>query len=253
MASVKSIEKFIALDDGTGYGYGSGCSGDGTGSSSGTGYGCGGSGDGSGYNDGSGSGYGSDGYGYDSGYNDGTGSGTGYGYNDGTGSGSGGYGYDSGYGHDIKEFNNQKVYVIDTIPTIITAVRNNIAKGYVLKSDMTLFDCYIVKNENIFAHGDTLKEAVQALSDKHLARKDTNEVIERFFETFTKEENYSAKEFYIWHSRLTGSCELGRKTFAQNHGIDIENDLMTVKEFIELTENAYGGSVIKKLKEKYQL
>ena len=45
---------------------------------------------------------------------------------------------------------------------------------------------------------------------------------------------------------------MGRKSFARNHNIDIKNDMMTVKEFMDLTENAYCGEVIKELKESYK-
>lgn len=57
-------------------------------------------------------------------------------------------------------------------------------------------------------------------------------------------------DLYEWHHRLTGSCELGRRQFAKDKGIDIEHGSMTVTEFIELTENAYGGEVIRHLKER---
>ena len=76
-----------------------------------------------------------------------------------------------------------------------------------------------------------------------------------FTERFKLDKTYPAKEFYIWHNKLTGSCEMGRKAFVKDHGIDIENDSMTVAEFIHLTKDSYGGSIIKKLAEdlSYQL
>lgn len=47
------------------------------------------------------------------------------------------------------------------------------------------------------------------------------------------------------------SCEMGRKSFAVTHGIDLDNDYMTVQEFIELTKDSFGGQVIRKLAEVY--
>ena len=44
---------------------------------------------------------------------------------------------------------------------------------------------------------------------------------------------------------------MGRKSFAKDHNIDIDHDEMTVEEFIKLTENAYGGGTIRKLREAY--
>ena len=169
-----------------------------------------------------------------------------------SGDGSG-YGYGYGYGDGIKEFNGKKIYRIDGVCTIIFAVRRNVAKGYIVKNDMTLKPCYVVKDNNIFAHGLNLRDAIESLEVKRYSQMNTSEVIDEFFSIFKLNIKYPAKDFFIWHNRLTGSCELGRTTFAENHGIDVENDTMTVKQFITLTENAYGGTVIKELKEKYKL
>ena len=59
-----------------------------------------------------------------------------------------------------------------------------------------------------------------------------------------------AKDFYLWHNKLTGSCEMGRQAFVNDHGFDIETDMFTVEEFIELTKNSFGGSVIRQLAEE---
>ncbi len=40
---------------------------------------------------------------------------------------------------------------------------------------------------------------------------------------------------------------MGRMNFVHRHGIDLENGLYTVEEFVALCQNDYGGSVIKKL------
>lgn len=174
------------------------------------------------------------------------GSGSGYGY---------GYGYGDGYGSGsgIKQFNNNIVHSIDGINTIIKHIKGHAAKGYILNSDFTLTDCYIVKGNNHFAHGKTLREAQQALEEKIFEDMDAEEKIQLFVKKYEFDKEYPAREFYEWHHKLTGSCELGRKTFAREHGIDIDNDVMTVKAFIELTENSYGGSIIRKLKDKYEV
>ncbi len=41
---------------------------------------------------------------------------------------------------------------------------------------------------------------------------------------------------------------MGRNQFVAEHGIDLQNDMLTVSEFIKLTENSDGGAVIQKLK-----
>ena len=213
-----------------------------SGSGSGDGYG---SGYGDGYGDGSGSGYG---------YGDGSGSGSGYGYGDGSGSGSGdgygdGSGDGSGYGDGIKTFNGDKVYIIDDIPTIIKHVHDNVAKGYILNDDFTLTETFVAKRNGKFAHGETLHEAFASLQEKLYDDSTEEERLEAFkkhFQDFTKK--VSAKELFHWHHVLTGSCKQGRLSFCTNKGIDIDNDTYTVHEFIELTQDSYGGDIIRKLK-----
>ena len=63
---------------------------------------------------------------------------------------------------------------------------------------------------------------------------------------------YPNNDFYDWHGKLTGSCSLGRESFAKNNGIDLSGK-MTVSEFISLTENAYGSDVIKQVKNALNL
>ena len=127
------------------------------------------------------------------------------------------------------------------------------AKGYVLEENVVLNPCYVVKGNGYFAHGETLREAQSALEEKILDSIDVEEKIALFKEKFPDvDKKYPVKDFYQWHHNLTGSCEMGRKSFAKNHNIDIDNDVMTVKEFINLTENAYCGEVIRQLKESYK-
>jgi len=208
------------------------------GSGSGSGYGSGyGSGSGSGYGSGSGSGDGSgDGYGYSSGYS--------YGY---------GYGYGYGDGDGIKSLNGKPVYIIDNMPTIIETVRGNIAKGFIVQSDLTLTPCYIVKENDEFAHGDTPHDAFMSLQEKLYDNSTDEERIAKFNEHFAdRSRKYPAKELFVWHHVLTGSCRTGRRAFCKDRGIDVDNDEFSVDEFIEITKNAYGGNVIRLLKQKLE-
>ena len=111
----------------------------------------------------------------------------------------------------------------------------------------------MVKAHNCFAHGETLKKAQEALEDKLFEGMDTDEKIKIFIDKFSLDKEYPAKDFYDWHNKLTGSCEMGRKAFARDHDIDIENDKITVADFINLTQNAFGGSVIKQLAEELKI
>ncbi len=196
---------------------------------------------GSGYGDGSGSGYGDgSGYGYGSGYGSGDGDGYGSGYDDSDGRGTG-----DGSGYKILSINNKKTHKIDGVQTVITHVKENIAKGFIIASDLTLTYCYIAKVGGKFAHGKTPKEALEYARQKQFEDMDEEKRIDLFLEEFTDiEKKYSAKDFYDWHNKLTGSCEMGRDEFLQRNNIDLEKDYFTVKEFIKKTKNDFGSDVI---------
>ena len=192
-----------------------------------------GSGSGYGYGDGSGSGYG---YGY--------GDGDGYGYGDGDGDGY-------GYGYGINTINGELVFMVDGVQTIIKHLHGNVAKGGIVKGDLTIEPCYVVKQDGQFAHGKTLREAQTALLDKLFDDMPEEDRIAAFVEGFsTLETVVSNQSLFDWHHRLTGSCEQGRRVFAANHEIDM-NGSMTVREFIDLTKNEYGGQTIQNLHTKY--
>ena len=223
---VLKIEKFLSVGNGNGRGNGNG-SDSGSGNGNGNGRGCG-NGDGNGR-------------GNCNGHGNGNGNGNGSGNGNGDGNGSG-----------IKNINGHNVYNVDNTPTIFTHIHGNVAKGYILERNVIFKPCYIVKGSGYFAHGETLQEAQDALEEKIIDEMDIEEKIKLFKEKFPDvNKKYAVKDFYQWHHILTGSCEMGRKSFANSHNIDIDNDMMTVKEFIKLTENAYCGEVIKELKESY--
>ena len=211
-------------------------------------------GDGYGYEDGSGDGSGS-GAGYCSHYGDSNGSGIfsdNYGYGCGSGYGSGskdsdGYGSGDTYGNEIRSYNNKKIYVIDTVPTIIEQIKGNYAKGFMLNTDLTLTLCYIAKVGDYFAHGETLKQAFADAEAKFTQNQPIEDRIKLFKGKFKNGVKYAAKDFFEWHNILTGSCEFGRMQFCKDHDIDINSDKFTVEEFINLTINAYKGEIIKKL------
>ena len=229
------------LSNGYGYSYGDGYS-NGNGDGNGNGYG-------SGNGDGNGDGYG---YGYGDGYGYGYGDGYGYGYGDGDGNGNGyGDGYGNGYGDGIKSINGMDVHVIDDTATIITHVHGDLAKGCILRSDMSLRPCYIAKGGGCFAHGDTARDACAALEEKIIANMDTEERLEMFIEHFADlGKKYPARDFFEWHSKLTGSCLPGRQEFAAARDIDVDAAEYTVQEFIDLTRSAWGGEVIQELEKR---
>jgi hypothetical protein len=215
------IKKFLAIDvgscsgDGFGFGFGSG-SGDGFGSGSG------------------------DGFGFGSGSGDGFGSGD-------------GDGFGSGDGDGIKVFNGDKVYLVDDMQTIFISIRGNVAKGYILQSDLQLKPCFIVKENNKYAHGDTLRDAFTSLQEKLYDDSTEEERIEAFEKKFPEYDvKYDNRDLFTYHHVLTGSCRMGRETFVSNRGLSLDGKT-SVREFVELTQNAYGGDIIKKLPSAYRI
>lgn len=244
----EKIKKFLAVDVGDGFGLG-----DGSGScdfyGKGLGGGCSGNGDGDGDGSGDGMGYGSDsGLGHGSNYST-------YGtYDDGDDCGSGSLyctGSGTGYGDGIKEINGKEIYMVDDIPTIFKSIRNNIAKGFIVKNDLQFEPCYIVKENNQFAHGFTLKDAFMSLQEKLYDDSTEEERIEAFKKQFPEYDvKYDNMDLFVYHHVLTGSCRMGREAFMSNKGLSLDGKT-SVREFVELTKSAYGGDIIKKLPEAY--
>ena len=233
-----TLEQKILAFLNSGYSYGAGY-GQGDGAGYGQGYGSGdGAGDGAGYGQGYGSG---DGAGYGAGY------GQGYGQGDGQGDGSG---YGSG-GCAAKALNRQTVYRVDGMRTLIDVCHDTYAMGRILHSDLTTEKCFVVKQNGMFAHGKTLREARDALLEKLFDDMPEDERIEKFMESHSIHERYPNRDFFSWHHRLTGSCLQGRTAFAQDHGIDLDGS-MTTKEFLELTKDSYGGDIIRRTMKAYE-
>ena len=232
----EAIADFIHVDRDAGFGIGSGGSGDGYG-------------------------YGSCCYGFGAGndYCSGPGGGCGNSFGNGfssvcigsgycNGSGPGGYGYGTGADSgDIKNIYGAQVHIIDGMPTIIRSIHGNAAAGGVLGEDLSLRRCYVVKGGGFFAHGETLREAQESLERKILNNMPTAERIAEFIGRFEPGKKYPARLYYDWHHILTGSCKMGREAFARDHGYDLDKDELTPEEFMELTKDAYGGSVIREL------
>lgn len=191
-----------------------------------------------------------------SGSGDGSGYANGYGYGNGSGNGDGsgdGYGYGSGYGSGfgsgfiIQTFGKQKIYYIDNIPCIIHTIHNNIAKVSIIDIGFfKLTNMYIYKYNNIYAHGLTIQDAKKEAELKFISLQDTQYKIDLFHKTFKNSQKYPFDEFYKWHTTLTGSCSTGKDYFISQNKIS-KTKKYTVKEFIEITKNAYGGEIIKQL------
>ena len=166
---------------------------------------------------------------------------------DGYGSGYGD-GYGDGSGDGIKSINGECINMVDGMPTIIRSIYNTYAVGVILNNDLTLTHTYIAKVDNYFAHGNTLHQARESAEAKALQNEPVEQRIQRFKEQYPdNNKKIPAMELFKWHNILTGSCEQGRRNFALNKGIDLDNDSFTIQEFVKITKNSYGGDIIKQI------
>ena len=75
------------------------------------------------------------------------------GYGSGNGNGDG-----DGYGYGVKKVNNHDIYIVDDTPTIITALFDNYAKGFIVGNDLRL-NLAISQKAEAFLH--TAKRSVK--------------------------------------------------------------------------------------------
>ena len=135
--------------------------------------------------------------------------------------------------------------------TAITAVHGNYAQGFTIKYNSIKVPCYIARVDNSFAHGETLRQALEDATAKALQAKPIEERIADTVKAHPDpNEIIPNTELFKLHNILTGSCEFGRKQFCEQHGISLDN-AMTMCRFMEMTANAYGGEVIRQLAKAY--
>lgn len=145
-------------------------------------------------------------------------------------------------------FNGQNVYNIDGTMTIVSSVHGAYAKGYILLDDLTLKPTYIAKVGGFFAHGDTLCMAREDALAKCMKCEPVEQRIADFIKAHpSRTRKYAGEDLYGWHGILTGSCRAGRAAWCSDKGLDPKTTKLTVKQFCELTKDAYGGDVIRRL------
>ena len=173
----------------------------------------------------------------------------GNGYGDGNGYGNG---YGDGYGDgNIVKVGAHRIYNVDNVPTAIYSIHGNYARGGVLQQDFTFKHCYIARVGDSFAHGGTLRQAMADARAKELRSQPVEERVGQFLSAYPDPEALiPAKELFDWHNILTGSCLFGREQFCEERGIDVEHDSYTLRDFVKLTKDSYGGEVIRMIEER---
>jgi hypothetical protein len=138
----------------------------------------------------------------------------------------------------------QQVHDVDGVQTVISKIKGNIATGFILGADLQLSPCFMAKYEDHFAHGKTAREAMDEAKNKAFEDATEEERIERFLKEFP--DGGKAQDLFTAHGWLTGSCLMGREQFVKDKGIDMDKSF-TLKEFVELCKDVYGGEIVKQL------
>ena len=169
-------------------------------------------------------------------------SGDGDGYGDGSGSGD-------GSNIIIKMLHKNFVFEIDGMSFIPFKVKESFVAGIsISKKDFSETKCFLGKFENCIAHGSSIKEAILSAQEKYFSSFDFEQKKDQLLKLFEEKGKLSVKELYFWHGALTGSCKFGRSEFQKEHNLK-DDDLLSLSEFIKLTENSFGSEKIKLLKQ----
>ena len=119
---------------------------------------------------------------------------------------------------------------IDGIISIVIKKYKNVYKVQNLGSDR---ESYIVKDGDIYSHGDTIKEAKDGLLYK-ISNRDTSK-----YNDLTKDTKVTLKEAIEMYRVITGACEGGTRYFVENILKKVKEDY-TVQEVIDLTTGQYN-------------
>lgn len=151
----------------------------------------------------------------------------------------------------ILTYNGEPVYVVDGIPCVFKTVHDVWAKVDVInKTDFTTWTAFIGKCKGFFAHGETLRKALQDAKEKYYRNIDFETKKEELKALFScsADKKLPVSTLYEWHGMLTGSCRFGRDEFMRTHAFK-DDDRLTLKEFVNLTAAHFGGEKIKELLE----
>ena len=126
--------------------------------------------------------------------------------------------------------------IADSILSKIISQKGNIYK--VINHGETEIS-YLVKKDDIYSHGKTLKEARDSLIYK-LSNRDTSK-----YKDYTLKTVLSHEEAIQMYMCITGSCSSGTRYFVEQMQDKIKSKY-TVLELIELTQGQYGNDEFKK-------
>lgn len=154
---------------------------------------------------------------------------------------------------EIKTHNGNKVYYINDVPTVIKSINCGIGHGYIIDNNGKSVEKFVAKSYNIFVFGDSFDEVYDKLYEKDRIKEYSEIFINKFVEHFKLNRKYNFSELAFWHRNLTGACIEGIMLFCKDNNINFENDKMTVQEFLNISKNSYGKSIVKNIAKIYKL
>jgi hypothetical protein len=127
------------------------------------------------------------------------------------------------------DIENGEHVICDNILSKVISKKGNVLKVINHnKSDVS----YIIRDGDIFSHGETLKDAKESLVYK-ISNRDTSE-----YENWVLSDEKTRDELIRCYRIITGSCELGTRYFVENN---ILPDTCTIEKSIELTKGQYNN------------
>ena len=132
---------------------------------------------------------------------------------------------------------NKQLYPVDLSDDIKTIkISEKKRKGIIIIKGLDLYDTdeeiYIVKEKDLSAHGETLKEAMDDL----IYKKTQNEEIENIVSEIKR----TGKVNRAQYRAITGACQYGTNKFCEEHNIqDLEE--ISLEELRKILINDYGA------------
>ena len=133
-----------------------------------------------------------------------------------------------------EDSNKENEYIIvDNILSKVISRKGNILK---VQNHKETKESYIVKDEDIYSHGETIKEARDSLVYK-ISSKDTS-----MYKDLTLDSILPKDECIKMYRVITGACESGTKYFVSKQEPSKIKDKYSISELIELTKGQYGNN-----------
>ena len=97
---------------------------------------------------------------------------------------------------------------------------------------------YIIKQDNVYAHGKSIKEAREDLLFK-IAKKDSG-----IYKNLSLSSKISKEEAIVCYRIITGACRAGVQNFIDSNNLNNVKTI-SIEEIINMTNSSFGGEKFK--------